>query len=158
MVTKLHAARIAAAAGIATIIAYGGDRGVLRRAANGEAVGTFFLPAAVPLRARQRWLAFAARPRGHLTIDEGARSAVLERGRSLLPAGIVRVEGHFEVGDLVALVDRGGTPVAVGLSGYNSSELHQIVGQRSDRITAVLGHGIVHPEAVHRDNLVVLPR
>jgi len=158
MVTKLHAARIAAAAGIATIIAHGGDGRVLRRAANGEAVGTFFRPAAVPLRARQRWLAFAARPRGQLTIDEGARSAVLERGRSLLPAGIVRVEGFFEVGDLVALVDRTGTPVAVGLSGYNSSELHQIVGQRTDRITAVLGHGIVHPEAVHRDNLVVLPR
>ncbi len=158
MVTKLHAARIATAAGVPTVIADGGEPDVLLRLARGEALGTFFRPSARPLRARQRWLAFAARPRGRLIVDEGARRAVLEQGRSLLPAGIVGVEGAFEVGDLVELVDGHGEQLAVGLAGYDSTALRRIVGARSERIAEVLGAPRAHPEAVHRDNLVVMHR
>lgn len=158
MVTKLHAARIATAAGIPTVIADGAEPDVLLRLARGEALGTVFRPSPRPLRARQRWLAFAARPRGRLILDDGARRAVLEQGRSLLPAGVVGVEGRFEVGDLVELVDGAGEQLAVGLAGYDSGMLRRIVGARSERIAEVLGAPRAHPEAVHRDNLVVTQR
>lgn len=157
MVTKLHAARIATTAGIPTLIASGTTPDLLLRVARGEHPGTLFKPSAAPLRARQSWLAFAARPRGHLTIDAGARQAVLDQGRSLLPAGVVAVAGEFEVGDLVALVDPQGVQVAVGLAGYSSEELRRVIGQRSEQIASLLGNRS-HAEAVHRDNLVVLPR
>lgn len=158
MVTKLHAARIATAAGIPAGIVDGSVPDILLRVARGECPGTLFKPSRTPLRARQSWLAFAARPRGQLTIDAGARRAVLEQGRSLLPAGIVGVQGDFEVGDLVALIDAHGKQVAVGLAGYSSAELRSVFGQRSEQIATMLGSRAAHPEAVHRDNLVVMPR
>ena len=154
MVTKLHAARIATAAGITTVVAHGAEPEVLPRLARGELLGTLFRPSREPLRARQRWLAFAARPRGHLVIDDGARTALLEQRRSLLPAGIVDVQGQFDVGDLVVLTDGSGEQVAVGLVGYSSGELRRLIGQRGE--TAVReGVRVTRPEAVHRDNLVV---
>ena len=154
MVTKLHAARIATAAGITTVVAHGAEPEVLPRLARGELLGTLFRPSREPLRARQRWLAFAARPRGHLVIDDGARTALLEQRRSLLPAGIVDVQGQFDVGDLVVLTDGSGEQVAVGLVGYSSGELRRLIGQRGE--TAVReGVRVTRHEAVHRDNLVV---
>ncbi len=155
MVTKLHAARIATAAGIATVVAHGAEPEVLLRLARGEVLGTIFRPARAPLRARQRWLAFAAKPRGHLIIDDGARAALIEQRRSLLPAGIVDVQGHFDVGDLVVLTDSSGEQVAVGLAGYSSGELRRLLGERRESADQA-GAPVARHEAVHRDNLVVL--
>ena len=126
----------------------------LRRAALGEAEGTLFLPGE-RLRSRKHWLAFTARTRGELVIDDGAIRAVVKSGRSLLPPGIVSVSGEFGIGDAVKCVDGDGRELARGLVAYSSRELDRIAGQPTDRIAAVLGY-TNGAEVIHRDDLVVL--
>jgi len=154
MITKLQAARTAAASGAATVIASGRERDVLQRVAAGESVGTLFLPGA-RLRSRKHWLAFTHRPRGELVVDPGAARALLERGRSLLPAGIRAVRGRFRVGDAVACVDEAGRELARGLVAYSADEVERIRGLSTRKIPQVLGYS--NGDAViHRDHLVVL--
>jgi glutamate 5-kinase len=155
MSTKLQAAQKAAASGIPMVIASGHEAGVLPRLLKGEAVGTYFKARDDRLAARKRWIAFAVPPQGRLTVDAGAKKALTERGKSLLPSGLVEVDGEFQAGEVVALAELDGKEFARGLVNYDASELRRIRGSRTADIEKTLGYKRVD-EVVHRDNLVVL--
>jgi len=154
MVTKLQAARIAARCGATTVITHGRRDGVICALLEGERLGTVFPPSEHRLRARKRWNAFGARPRGAIIINEGARRSLVEEGHSLLPAGIVAVEGRFQAGDLVRIEDEEGRELARGLTNYASQDLAAVRGLHTDEVANYLG-ACDFEEAVHRDNLVV---
>ncbi len=155
MVTKLQAARSAAGSGAATVLCHGRAKNVLVRVAGGEPVGTLFR-AGNKLASKKHRIAFTAKPRGTLVLDDGAVRALTERGRSLLPAGVVRVEGRFQRGDPVACVDARGREFARGLATYSADEVERIKGLATARILAVLGF-TNGDEVIHRDDLVLLP-
>ena len=154
MLTKVLAARRAANSGGHTIIASGREPAVLQRLAAGEAIGTE-LRAVLPVRsARQRWLANHLRLRGRVTLDAGAVRALTQGHRSLLPIGVIAVEGDFERGDVVACVDEHGVECGRGLVNYSSTDTARILRQPSSRIAEILGH-LSDPELIHRDNMIV---
>ncbi|GIK99430.1 MAG: glutamate 5-kinase 1 [Alphaproteobacteria bacterium] len=153
MVTKLAAARVALAAGCRMAIADGRRMHPLQAVADG-ATCSWFVPAANPLTARKTWIAGTLKPVGTLTVDDGALAA-LNAGKSLLPAGVVRVEGRFERGDAVRVVDRAGREVARGLSAYSAADAERIKGHKSREIAAVLGYR-GRDEMIHRDDLVLV--
>ncbi len=155
MVTKLNAANIARHAGIDVIIAAGKAPNVILRAAAGEAVGTRFVALESRPESRKRWILAGPKPAGRLLIDEGAVRAICERGRSLLPAGIRAVEGRFERGDTVTILDLERRELARGLTAYNSTDLARIAGAHSHEIAERLGY-TYGDEAIHRNNLVIL--
>jgi glutamate 5-kinase len=154
MRSKLRAARLATAAGESVIMANGGRPGILDAVLAAEPVGTLFLPHGSSLPAWKRWLGFTAQPRGRLVVDAGARHAVQQQNRSLLPIGVVRVAGAFGKGDVVALCDPDGQEFARGLTNYSAADARRIAGLRSQQIAEVLG-AVPYEEVVHRDNLVV---
>ena len=154
MATKLEAARVAARGGAATVVCNGRTRDVLVRVAAGEALGTLFR-AGNRLASRKHWLAFTTRTRGELVVDEGAARALVERGRSLLPAGVTEVRGRFGIGDPVACVDSEGRELARGLAAYASDEIRRIAGQTTGKIPQVLGYSN-GDEVIHRDDLVLI--
>jgi glutamate 5-kinase len=156
MVTKLEAARSAARSGAATVLCRGRAKDVLLRVAAGEPLGTLFR-AGSKLASKKHRIAFTAKPRGTLVLDDGAVRALTERGRSLLPAGIVGVEGRFQRGDPVACADAEGREFARGLAAYSAEEVARIRGLPTARILAVLGF-TNGDEVIHRDDLVLLPR
>lgn len=154
MITKLQAARNAAHSGAATILCHGEISGVLEKLMKGERHGTLFEPGE-KLRGHKHWLAFTAKSRGRIVLDAGAVRALTERGRSLLPAGILRVEGEFRIGESVTCVNESGQEVARGLAGYSSLDVERLAGQRTNEIERVLGYS--NGDAViHRDDLVLL--
>jgi glutamate 5-kinase len=155
MVTKIEAARLATASGVAVVIANGCEKDVLVRVANGEAIGTRFLPVKAELDSRQRWMLSGLRTRGKLTIDAGAFVALKKYKRSLLAAGIQQIEGNFQRGDIVAIYDPQGVKIGSGITNYSAAELQSIKGVHSEEIASLLGHGSVS-EVIHRNNLVVL--
>jgi glutamate 5-kinase len=162
MRSKLRAARLATAAGESVIIANGARPGVLDAIFAAEPAGTLFLPHGSTVPAWKRWLGYAARPKGRLVVDAGARQAVQHQGRSLLPIGMVRVAGpvgeehaSFGKGDVVALCDLAGTEFARGLTNYSAADAQRICGLRTEQIGEVLGR-LTYEEVVHRDNLVVI--
>jgi glutamate 5-kinase len=155
MRSKLRAARLATAAGESVIMANGNRPGVLDAIMAGEPVGTLFLPHGGTVPAWKRWLGYTARPKGRLIVDAGARKAVQEQGRSLLPIGMIAVAGSFSKGDVVALCDAGGTEFARGLTNYSSPDAARICGLRTEQIAEALG-SLPYEEVVHRDNLVVI--
>jgi glutamate 5-kinase len=155
MRSKVRAARLATMAGESVIMANGLRPGVLDAIFRGEAVGTLFLPHGGTMPAWKRWLGFTARPKGRLLVDTGARNAVQNKGRSLLPIGVVQVLGSFGKGDIAALCDADGTEFARGLTNYTSADAARICGLRTEQIAEVLGT-IPYEEIVHRDNLVVI--
>ncbi|HOX01772.1 MAG TPA: glutamate 5-kinase [Candidatus Paceibacterota bacterium] len=142
MSTKLQAAKIVMRSGIPMVIASGRKRRVLERVLAGESEGTLFVPAAKRLQGRKRWIAFFHHPRGAWVVDEGAKTALRERGKSLLPPGIVRAEGVFGAGDVVRICDEDGTEFARGITDIGAADLGGARGSRT--------------EVVHRDNLVIL--
>ncbi|MCF6179532.1 MAG: hypothetical protein L3J63_09125 [Geopsychrobacter sp.] len=107
------------------------------------------------MNARKRWIALSTQPNGKLILDEGAVRAVIKAGKSLLPTGIVGLEGEFERGDTVHICDRRQRPFAIGVVSYNSAELAQIKGHRCAEIEGILGYQY-RDEAVCRDNLVLI--
>jgi glutamate 5-kinase len=156
MATKLQAAQKAAAAGVAMVIGSGREEGVLTRIVAGETVGTYFPPKADRLTARKRWIAFAVPPQGRLTVDAGAVVALTRRGKSLLPSGLVGVDGEFAAGDLVAVAgEPDGREFARGLVNFEAEELRRIKGAKTQEIEARLGYRSFD-EVIHRDNLVIL--
>jgi glutamate 5-kinase len=155
MVSKLRAARLATAAGESVVIANGTQPGVLDRLFAGEPIGTLFLPHGGTVPAWKRWLGYTARPKGRLVVDAGARKAVQDKGRSLLPIGVVQVQGTFAKGDVIALCDSAGEEFARGLSNYSALDAGRILGLRTEQIVEVLGTS-PYEEIVHRDNLVVI--
>ncbi len=154
MVTKLQAARIALAAGCRMAIAPGRDEHPLAAIEQGGRC-TWFLPSQEPLTARKRWIAGAVQPQGTLTVDAGARRA-LAKGGSLLPAGVIAVEGEFQKGDAVLVRDPEGKAVARGLAAYSADEAKRIIGRKSGDFEALLGYR-GRDELIHRDDLVLEP-
>ena len=155
MVTKLEAAKIATASGITMYVANGNRKEVLKKIWNGENPGTKFLPAKEKIVSRKRWIAFDTKIEGKIAVDEGAKDALLRRGKSLLPSGISSVEGRFNPGTCVAVVDMEGKEFARGLTSYSSDEIEKIKGKKSSQIEKTLGYKD-YDEVIHRDNLVVL--
>ncbi len=152
MATKVNAAIIATSGGIPVVLT---STQLARQALAGESVGTLFEPALRPLSARYLWLAHATTGEGRIVLDDGAVRAVVERRKSLLPAGIVRVEGEFAAGRPVDLVDVAGSVVARGLSAYDAADLPAMLGRSTRELAAQLGPAFER-EVVHVDDLVVL--
>jgi glutamate 5-kinase len=155
MITKLQAAKLATAGGTDVAIANGHEADALLRLARGEALGTHFPASTDRLESRKRWLLSGLAARGTIVVDAGAVKALLSQGKSLLPAGVSEVAGPFERGDTVAICDREGHRIAIGVTNYPYQEVTAIRGVRSDRIAEVLGHEY-GAEVVHRNNLVLL--
>ena len=153
MVTKLEAARIATKAGCDMVICDGRPLGPLSRLREG-ARSTLFHAGASPLTARKQWIAGALSPKGRLTVDTGALCA-LRKGRSLLPAGVINVEGQFERGDLIAIHNQEDEVIAYGLSAYSASDATVICGHKSREIETLLGYR-GRDEVIHADNLVMV--
>ncbi len=151
MASKLSAAKIAAWGGVATVIASNDRRGVLRDAVAGKPVGTLAKPRKTRLSARKLWIGFAMRTSGKLFVDEGARRAVVEHGRSLLAVGVKAIEGDFLAGDAVEVAGADGEAFAKGLVSQPMNRLESVIGKRS----VELGGGS-QGELIHRDNMVVL--
>jgi glutamate 5-kinase len=130
-----------------------GAPGVLQRLLAGDDVGTVVLPQGEPRALRKRWM-LDLKPRGMLVVDAGARTALIERKKSLLPRGVHGVQGEFNAGDLVEIVSPEGPPFARGLSVYSAEEIRRILGCASHEIEAKLGYRLLDC-VVHRDDLVV---
>ncbi len=154
MATKVRAAFMASKAGIHTLVTKGVDPVVLDRLLRGEVVGTLFLAGPSRLTGKKRWIGFSLKPKGTLLVDQGAKEAILEKGKSLLPSGVMEVIGKFERGDAVLCVGPDGQEFAKGLVNYSSEELQMIKGRKTYEIEEILGYKYAD-EVIHRDNLVV---
>jgi glutamate 5-kinase len=155
MASKIAAAMKASAAGIPTIIAEGLRSGVLRQAFDPtQTIGTLVLPKGDRLARRKHWIAYTLKPSGTLVLDAGAREAVAEKKRSLLPSGLREVQGKFEAGACVRCVDGNGGEIARGLVNFSSGELERIKGLHSSKIEAALGYKPAD-EVIHRNDLVL---
>lgn len=155
MASKVQAAKAAARSGVPALIVGGREPQVLVRALGGADVGTLFLPTETRMSSRKHWIAYSSKPAGRLIVDEGAYRALVEQGRSLLPAGVVAVEGAFELGDVVSLVNLQEVEFARGLAGYRAEDVERIRGLHSADIPEVLGYKYLE-EVIHRDDLVLL--
>ncbi len=154
MATKVAAAKRLAAQGVGTALLSGRRPGALEALLAGEEVGTFFRPAAERRAGRREWLTLAARGKGTILVDAGARRALAEQGRSLLPSGVRGVEGSFGVGDPVDIAVAGEPPFARGLAGYGADEVRRIAGVKSGEIERVLGYKYLD-EVIHRNDMVL---
>jgi len=155
MKSKILAAKKVTAMGIPCIIAPGKRKNVLLDLMAGKEIGTLLMPRAKRLNSKKFWIAFTLKSKGRLIIDEGAEKALIDQGKSLLPSGVMDVEGHFNPGDPVSCISRDGTPLAKGLSNYSSEDIKKIKGLKTSQISSVLGHKD-YDEIIHRDNLVVI--
>lgn len=154
MASKIEAARTVARRGVPTMIANAKKKGIIGKVMAGEPEGTLFVPEGKPMRARQYWMAFAGEAKGVLRVDEGAKKAIQKRGKSLLPAGVTRVSGRFDKGDVVRVTDEKGREIARGLTQYSCEDLAKIKGIKTSEIKAVLGQRL-YEEVIHRDYLVL---
>lgn len=154
MQSKLDAARMTTAVGNNLIIANGSVPQILDQILSGEPVGTLFRGVGESLPAWKRWIGYSVTPRGRLTLDAGAQRAISQRGKSLLPIGVTEVQGEFQKGELVSLVDPNGAEFARGLTNYNSHDVRRIAGKRSEQVATVMGK-MKYEEVIHVDNLVV---
>lgn len=154
MHTKLKAARMCMAAGIPMVIANSAEENVIRRVVEGEQLGTLFIPRGERMHARKKWIAFGSVTQGAVVVDAGAQQALLERGKSLLPSGVIRAEGDFERGAIIAVLNQQGTEIARGVVNYSAAEISQIAGRKSTEIEKVLGSKD-YDEVIHRNNLWV---
>ena len=156
MESKLEAANIATGSGEAVIIANGMQSDILSKIMNYDDVGTLFVPYNKKITSRKRWIGFTVKPKGKIYIDEGALSALQKKGKSLLPSGVVKIEGKFIKGDVVSIVDVGEKrEVARGLMNYSADEVRKVKGLRTSLIKKTLGYK-PYDEIVHRDNIVLL--
>ena len=155
MRAKVRAARLASDWGVPTVIASGREPGLLTRVVKGDEVGSHFVTGTKRLTERKRWIAIRTRSRGSIVVDDGAKHALIERGASLLPAGILKVEGDFGIGARIDLLDGHGQAFAVGLVSYPASEIERMKGRQSEEFQEVLGYMYVE-EIVHREDLVLL--
>ena len=154
MITKILAAKRAAGSGASTVIAWGREPDALLRLTQGQAIGTLLIAPTHKQQARKQWMADHLQLRGALTIDAGAVDKVLREGKSLLPIGVIAVEGDFSRGEVIAIRDAQGHEIARGLSNYASAEARLLCRKASGEIEKLLGY-IAEPEMVHRDNLVL---
>jgi glutamate 5-kinase len=154
MLTKILAAKRAASSGASTVIAWGREPDVLLRLAAGESIGTALVAATPKLAARKQWMADHLQLRGAVAVDAGAVQKLLAEGKSLLPIGVVAVDGEFARGDVIAVRSPEGTEIARGLANYSAAETRLIARKPSSQIEVTLGYA-AGPELIHRDNLVL---
>jgi glutamate 5-kinase len=155
MATKVQAARLATGGGTDVFVASGHEKDALPRLARGEPIGTLFPAGTDRMESRKRWMLAALSVKGNIIVDDGAAKVLRERKTSLLPAGVREVEGTFQRGETVCVVDGAGGRIACGISNYSSDEILRIRGIRSDKIEKVLGHHY-GAEVLHRNNMVLL--
>lgn len=156
MATKIQAAKAATSSGIHLVIASGTEPQAITRILQGESVGTLFVSKENRLQFRKRWLAFGARIQGSISVDDGCVKALRQQGGcSILPIGIMAVEGRFEAGSTISVVDKEGHELARGLTHYSSAELQLLKGHKSSEIAGILGHKN-YDEIIHRDDLIIL--
>ncbi len=155
MLSKIIAAKKVSAAGIPMLIARGEKHNILIKLFAGKEHGTFFIPKKEKLANRKCWIAFTLKPKGTIMIDDGAAAAILESGKSLLPSGIVRVDGEFSVGAAVEFRRKSNDEIlGTGLVNYCASDIQKIMGFKSGKIKKYLGYKS-YDEVIHRDNLAI---
>ncbi|MEY2805151.1 MAG: hypothetical protein RL657_2487 [Pseudomonadota bacterium] len=157
MITKILAAKRASGSGASTVIAWGREPDALLRLVAGEPLGTLLVAQTAKQQARKQWMADHLQLRGAITIDEGAVTKVLAEGKSLLPIGMVAVEGEFSRGEVIAIRDLQGVEIARGLANYAAAEARLLCKKPSSEFPALLGYA-AEPEMVHRDNLILTAR
>ncbi|CAM4049962.1 MAG: glutamate 5-kinase [Comamonas sp.] len=157
MITKILAAKRAAGSGASTVIAWGRERDVLLRLTQGESIGTLLLARTHKMQARKQWIADHLKLRGSVTVDAGAVAKLRDEGKSLLPIGMMAVDGDFSRGEVIAVRDEQGLEIARGLASYASAEARLLCRKSSAEIESLLGYS-AGPEMVHRDNMVVSGR
>jgi len=155
MVTKIQAAKRLSHSGIPTVIVDGKVNGIIEAIVKGEDVGTLFLPEEDKLGSKKYWIAYTLKSKGKIKVDDGAKNVLIADGKSLLPSGVVEIEGKFKSGDMVSCIDSRNREFARGLINYSSTELKKIRGKHSSEFEEILGYKMVD-EAIHRDNLVIL--
>ncbi len=155
MESKVKAAKDSATCGIPTIIANGLKRNIMSTIFDGKEEGTLFLTQPIPMRSRKHWIAFTKSPKGRIMVDRGAEEALVKKGKSLLPSGIVAVYGRFNIGNSVTIMNREESTLAVGLVNYPSTDVEKILGLKSSEIEKTLGYKH-DDEVVHKDNLVLM--
>ena len=154
MITKILAAKRAAGSGASTVIAWGREKDVLLRLTRGESIGTLLVANTHKMQARKQWIADHLQLRGSVTVDAGAVSKLRDEGKSLLPIGMITVEGDFSRGEVIAVRDENGAETARGLASYASAEARLLCRKSSSEIESLLGYS-AGPEMMHRDNMVV---
>lgn len=154
MITKILAAKRAAGSGASTVIAWGREKDVLLRLTRGESIGTLLVANTHKMQARKQWIADHLQLRGSVTVDAGAVSKLRDEGKSLLPIGMITVEGDFSRGEVIAVRDENGVEIARGLASYASAEARLLCRKSSSEIESLLGYS-AGPEMMHRDNMVV---
>jgi glutamate 5-kinase len=154
MITKILAAKRAAGSGASTVIAWGREPDALVRLSQGEAIGTLLVAPTQKTQARKQWMADHLQLRGAVTVDDGAVVKLRDEGKSLLPIGMLQVEGDFSRGDVIAVKDRTGQEIARGLANYASAEARLLCRKPSSEFEKLLGYA-AEAEMLHRDNLVL---
>ena len=154
MITKLEAARMATSAGTTMVIMNGDDPGKIQNLFLGIPTGTVFLSTQPMVNSRKRWIAYGPILNGELVVDEGAETALLKHGKSLLPSGIIDIRGEFDEGDLIKIISIQNIELGRGLTNYGTGHLVKIKGKKSSEIESILGYKFTD-EVIHRDNLVI---
>jgi len=154
MLSKIKAAAKVTASGIPMVIANGGKRDIMKKLFSAKEPGTFFVPKRKKLKSRKCWIAFTLKPKGVLIVDDGAAAAIMIRGKSLLPSGIVSVEGEFDVGAPVEFKKGNHETLGTGLVNYSSTDIRKIMGLKSNQIKERLGYKL-YDDVIHRDNLAI---
>ena len=157
MKTKIEAVKKASAFGVASIVANGEKSDAVKRIFSGEDYGTLVLPSQDKLRARKHWIAFNLKAAGNIVLDDGAKDAILKKGKSLLPSGILKVQGNFGIGDCIICLDENGNEIARGISTYSAEEVRKIAGKKTGEIEKILGYKY-SDEVIHRDDLAVISK
>jgi len=155
MITKLEAANLATASGVTVVIANGRKPDILTQIAYGKSIGTIFPPRTSKLESKKRWMLSGLASKGKLTIDDGAVLALKKQNRSLLPAGVVDVDGEFQRGDVVDIFNSKGNHIGCGIPNYSSQDIAKIKGAHSDEISGLLGYEY-GTEVIHRNNMVLI--
>jgi glutamate 5-kinase len=155
MYTKILAAKQTMSFGIPTLVVNGFDKSIAEKIYKGKSVGTLFWAGRDKIKKRKHWIAHTLKPSGKITIDSGAEKAILSRGKSLLPAGVIKVEGKFEFGNAVRILDEDGKEIARGLVNYNFRDLDSIMGMRTSAVKKIFKDNFYN-EVIHRDDLTLL--
>ena len=155
MYTKILAAKQTMSFGIPTLIVNGFDKSIAEKIYKGKSVGTLFWAGREKIKKRKHWIAHTLKPSGKITIDSGAEKAILSRGKSLLPAGVIKVEGKFEFGNAVRILGEDGKEIARGLVNYNFRDLDSIMGMRTSAVRKIFDKNFYN-EVIHRDDLALL--
>ncbi len=154
MITKLQAAKVVTHSGGFVLIANGKSPQIITRIFSGEKLGTLFAPVE-QLSQKRRWIAYATNITGQIIINDGAKKAISKENKSLLPIGILKINGYFDCGDVISIIDENGNEFARGIANYNSADCSKVIGEHSDNIFQILGHKN-YDAIITKDNIAIL--